>query len=86
LSPQVVPYFDNCGDMLVVMGDALFSSFPVTAFLAFTDSCRQTLVLYQKGAEAGSCVEIAGEPSPTLKARVDAVNRWVEFKVSKLLP
>jgi hypothetical protein len=42
--------------------------------------------LYQKGAEAGSCVEIAGEPSPTLKARVDAVNRWVEFKVSKLLP
>jgi hypothetical protein len=71
----VVPYFDNCGTMLGVMGDALFSSFAVTAFLAFKDACRQTLVLYQKGVEAGSCIEAAGEPSPALKARIDAVNR-----------
>jgi hypothetical protein len=73
----VVPFIDSCGSMLSVLGDSLFTSFSVEKFISFSDSCRQTLVLYERAETAGSCgqADANGAPSPAIKARVDRINQ-----------
>jgi hypothetical protein len=75
-STTQVPYVDNCGSMLGVLGDSLFTSFSVGKLITFSDACRQTLVLYERAETAGSCGQAAenGDPSVAIKARVDSIN------------
>ena len=73
----VVPYFDSCDSMITAMSAASpFTTFQVDGFVSFADSCRQTLILYERASSAGSCTDgLKGgvAVSPGLVSRVDAV-------------
>jgi hypothetical protein len=74
----LVPYMDDCGDMLSVVPDETFESFHLSALPVYVDSCRQTLILWSRASDAGSCVA-SGEVAPqggegVLVSRVDAVS------------
>jgi hypothetical protein len=50
-------------------------SFKISHFVSFADSCRQTLVLYERASSAGSCVTPSDDVSSALQSRVDTVNQ-----------
>eukprot|EP01052_Picozoa_sp_SAG31_P050919 SAG31_NODE_11851_length_992_cov_2.357223_1_plen_209_part_10 len=65
----LVPFVDECDDLLRAMPDETFNSFHLSQLMGFEAACRQTLVLYEHAAGAGLCV---GE-SDGLPSRVNTV-------------
>jgi hypothetical protein len=53
------------------MPDDMFPSLSISKFMKFSEACRQTLVLYERASDAGSCVEESS--GVELKSRVEAV-------------
>ena len=69
-----VPIFDECLLMIGQMPDSVFTSFKLSKFSIFTDACRQTQVLFERGAATGSCGGADDAASAALKARVNTLN------------
>ena len=68
-----MPYVDQCGAMIGAMPDATFPEFAISKMVAFSDACRQALVLYERAENTGAC---SSETDVTvLQTRVDQVNR-----------
>jgi hypothetical protein len=51
--------------------DGTFPTFKVSEFTKFSDSCRQTLVLFERASDGESCTS---EGESALQTRVEAVN------------
>jgi hypothetical protein len=68
----IVPWIDQCGSMMSAVPDETFPSFKVSKLPVFSDACRQTLILFERGS--GSMCTSEGEAGQILKGRVEAVN------------
>jgi hypothetical protein len=60
--------------MLQAVPDDTFPSFKASGLVQFSDACRQTLVLFERGVAGASCTS-EGDDNLALKVRVDAVNQ-----------
>ena len=72
----LVPYMDECGDMVTAMPDGTFASFAVGLLANFADSCRQTMMLWARASNAGSCgqPDDAAGGGAVVISRIDSVN------------